>query len=206
MKLKLKLILISVVLFVSGCSKKQEEVLVRNTNQNIKIEKQNDSNFNEIDRIFESKAKENDVNPKTLKAICQHESDNNAYAINVNKTKNKKNKDFIGSYNFVMNVEADLFMNTVLEPMKLNYDIGYCQINSQHLGKSLANIDLLNIEKNIEKAAKIYKYGVDYCSAKKSKNQLECSLSMYNTGKTNTESPIGAKYAKKVIKERDSIN
>lgn len=47
--------------------------------------------------------------------------------------------------------------------MKLNYDIGYCQINSQHLDESLANIDLLNIEKNIEKAAKIYKYGVDYC-------------------------------------------
>lgn len=42
-------------------------------------------------------------------------NDNNAYAINVNKTKNKNNKDFIGSYNFTMNVEADLFMNTVLE-------------------------------------------------------------------------------------------
>lgn len=197
MNLKLKVILISVVLFVSGCSQKKEEVLV-NTNQNKMIE--NISN-KEVDNIFEEKAKQLDVNSKTLKAICKHESLNNPYAINVNKNKNNKRNDFVGSYKFKLDVEADLFMNTVLEPMNLNYDIGYCQINSQHLDENLVNVDLLKIEKNIEKAALIYKYGVDYCKSKKAKDLLECSLSMYNTGKINTVSSIGRAYANKVKKE-----
>lgn len=195
MNLKLKVILISVVMFVSGCSQKKEELLV-NTNQNKIIE---NISIKEIDNIFEKKAKESEVNPKTLKAICKHESLNNPYAINVNKKKDKKN-DFVGSYKFKLDVEADLFMNTVLEPMNLNYDIGYCQINSQHLNETLVNTDLLEIDKNIEKAANIYKYGVDVCKSKKAQDLLECSLSMYNTGKTNMESSIGRAYANKVKK------
>ena len=91
MKLRLKIILVSVVMFVSGCSEKQNEVLVKNTNQAIKIESQTNSNMDNIDKIFEVKAKEQNVNVKTLKAICKHESENNPYAVNVNKKKNQNN-------------------------------------------------------------------------------------------------------------------
>lgn len=200
MKLKIKLILFLVVLFVSGCSQK-EVVLVKNTNEN---KNQQILSKEDIDKIFEEKAKKMDINHKTLKAICKHESSNNPYAVNVNK-KNNPGNEFIGSYKFSMAVEADLFMNTVLEPMGLNYDIGYCQINSQHLHQKLANVDLLKIDRNIEKAAEIYKYGLEVCRTKETGDLLECALSMYNTGKINTVSSIGRTYAAKVIKLRDSL-
>lgn len=149
-----------------------------------------------IDNIFIKAGNKYNVNPKTLKAICEHESKNNPYVINVNKS----TKDFIGSHKFKTDIETELFMKSILEPIKANYDIGYCQINSYHLKNGLTNSKLLDIEKNIMKAADIYSYGVNICKKNSDGNLLKCALSVYNSGKSHKKSSLGNIYANKVIK------
>ena len=58
--------------------------------------------------------------------------------------------------------------------------------------------NLNNEEKNIEIAARIYKYNLRQCG-----NNIICALSMYNTGYKN--STIGRKYAQKVLRKRKEM-
>lgn len=200
MKFKGKALFLSFVLLFSGCSIKTTEVVVNNTivNNTIVI---NDEE-SKIEKIFAKKAEALNVSSDTLKAICNVESKNNPYAVNVNQTKDAK-ASLVGSHSFQIEEEADLFMNVLLDPKKLNYDIGYCQINSQHLkANNLENVDLLDVEKNIDMAAKIFKENVEYCEMRGIKPTLNCALSMYNTGKSHNKSKVGAAYAQKVIKAK----
>ena len=73
---------------------------------------------------------------------------------------------------------------------------------------NLESEDLLDIETNIEMSAKIYRYGVEQCSKtykEGTKELVECSLSMYNTGKMSKNSKIGKEYANKVILVKNSL-
>ena len=133
------------------------------------------------------------VNPKTLKAIAYVESGNRNNIIIVNTSVFNIQQ---GSHKFDNWFTANLYMDTVLDPLGLNYDIGICQINKMYLGKNnLDNEDLLDTRTNVFMAAKIYKYNVKVCH-----NNLRCALSMYNTGKKHSK--IGFKYANKVIRAR----
>jgi len=145
--------------------------------------------------IYKEKAKLYKIDYKTLRAIAEVESDNIPYVINVNK----KEKKYEGSHVFKTVKEADEYMDKVLEKNKLNYDIGICQINSWWLKRlKLKNEDLLNPTKNIEISARILKHNLYICN-----NNLECALSVYNTGKK--DSKVGNLYAKKVLKARKRI-
>lgn len=146
-----------------------------------------------LNQIFIEKSKKHGVNHRTIKAICKIESGHRNNVVNVNKSIFDIHR---GGHYFESAFRANLFMDYVLDPLFLNYDIGICQINKQHLKRlNLDNEDLLDPEINIDTAAKIYAYNVKYC-----KGDLVCALSVYNTGKKN--SSIGRKYANKVIKQR----
>lgn len=167
-KLFLQLLIVS--LFFSGCSSKT------------------------LFQKFVENSKKHNVNYKTMMAICKVESNHKAYAINVNKSIFNIQR---GSHYFDTKFGANLYMDTVLDPLFLNYDIGICQVNSQHLDRfNLDNEDLLDIDTNIETAAKIYLYNMRAC-----KNNIRCALSMYNTGKKNSKT--GRAYANKVLSIRD---
>lgn len=141
-------------------------------------------------------AKKENVNYKTIQAICQHESGNYDYVVNVNKSKWNWKK---GPHYFKNKIAANLFMDIYLKPFDMNYDVGVCQINSQHFDRfDLDNEDLLDRETNIKIACKIYKYNVRAC-----KGEIYCALSMYNTG--YKKSTIGMAYAKKVLKIRSGL-
>lgn len=135
-------------------------------------------------------ARKENVNHKTIRAICEHESGNYDYVVNVNKSRwNWKQ----GPHYFKNKIAANFFMDIYLKPFGMNYDIGVCQINSQHFKRfNLDNEDLLDRETNIMVAAKIYKANVIACN-----NEIVCALSLYNTGRKN--STIGKAYAKKVL-------
>lgn len=202
MKFKGKVLFLSFVLLFSGCSFKTTEVVINNTIVNNNTIVINDEE-SKIEKIFSEKAKALNLSSDTLKAICNVESKNKQYSINVNQINNAQ-ANLVGSHEFEMAVEADLFMNALLDPKNLNYDIGYCQINSQHLkANNLENADLLNVETNIDMAAKIFKSNVEYCEMRGIKPTLNCALSMYNTGKSHNKSKVGAKYAQKVIQAKN---
>ncbi len=173
MKYYLHLILfIFFIVFFSGCSSKS------------------------LYQKFYDIAKQNNVNHKTLIAICKKESNLKPYVINVNKSIFNIQK---GPHYFDSAFTANLYMDFVLDPIFLNYDIGMCQINKVHLDRlDLDNDDLLDEETNIEVAAKIYKWNVKAC-----KGDIICALSMYNTGYKN--SSIGKLYAKKVLRKRKEM-
>ncbi len=149
-----------------------------------------------INEIFIEKGKKYNVNHKTLYAICKVESNHNENVINVNKSIFNIQK---GPHYFNSAFKANLYMDYVLDPLLLNYDIGICQINKMHLKRlKLDNEELLDRELNIDIAAKIYSYNLKRC-----KNKIICALSMYNTGRK--ESTIGRRYAKKVLKVRATL-
>jgi len=149
-----------------------------------------------INTIFIEKGKKYNVNHKTLFAICKVESNHNENVVNVNKSIFNIQK---GPHYFSSAFEANLYMDYVLDPLLLNYDIGICQINKIHLKRlKLDNEDLLDRELNIDIAARIYKYNLKKCN-----NKIICALSMYNTGHKNSK--IGRRYARKVLKVRRTI-
>ena len=149
-----------------------------------------------INEIFINKGKKYNVNHKTLYAICKVESNHNANVVNVNKSIFNIQR---GGHYFSSAFEANLYMDYVLDPLLLNYDIGICQINKVHLKRlKLDNEELLDEELNIDIAAKIYKYNLNKCN-----NDIMCALSMYNTGYKNSK--VGMKYAKKVLKVRKAL-
>lgn len=145
---------------------------------------------------FIEAGKKYNVNHKTLRAIAEVESGNYSYVINVNKSIFDVQR---GYHRFDGWFTANLYMDTVLDPLGLNYDVGKCQINKIHFDKNdLDNEDLLDDKTNIYMAAKIYKYNVKAC-----RGNLRCALSMYNTGRK--KSKIGYRYADKVIKARKRL-
>ena len=149
-----------------------------------------------IKQIFIEKGQKYNVNYKTLYAICKIESNHNENVVNVNKSIFNIQK---GPHYFNSAFKANLYMDYVLDPLRLNYDIGICQINKQHLKRlNLDNEELLDKELNIDIAAKIYKYNLEKCN-----NQTTCALSMYNTGYKN--STAGKKYAQKVLRIKEKL-
>ncbi len=141
-------------------------------------------------------AKEHNINHKTLIAICKKESNLKPYVINVNKSIFDIQR---GPHYFNNSFSANMYMDFVLDPLFLNYDIGMCQINKIHLDRfNLDNEDLLDDETNIDIAAKIYKWNVQACNG-----DIRCALSMYNTGKK--DSSIGSIYANKVLRKRKEM-
>lgn len=144
----------------------------------------------DINLIFEETSSKYNVDKNTMKAICYMESGNKPYAINVNSSIFNIQK---GPHFFENSITANLYMDFVLNPLFLSYDIGFCQINIQHLKRfKLSNEDLLNKEKNIEIATIIYSENLKTCKGSK-----KCALSMYNTGKKNSKRGIA--YSEKVI-------
>lgn len=144
-------------------------------------------------QLFIDTGKKYDINHKTLRSICKTESNFHSNVVNVNKSLFNVQK---GPHYFNNYVSANLYMDYVLDPLLLNYDIGLCQINKSHLKRlKLDNEDLLNDKTNIDIAGRIYKYNLKAC-----KFDLMCALSMYNTGKKNSK--VGRRYAKKVLKSR----
>ena len=145
---------------------------------------------------FQYYAKQENINYKTLMAICKTESNLKKYVVNVNKSILNIQK---GPHYFDNWFTANIYMDMVLDPMFLNYDVGMCQINKAHLDKfNLDNEDLLEEDKNIEIAAKIYNWNVRAC-----KGKIVCALSLYNTG--HKKSSVGKKYARKVLKIRKKM-
>ncbi len=145
---------------------------------------------------FYNIAEQNNINHKTLIAICKKESNLKPYVINVNKSLFNIQR---GPHSFDSWFAANAYMDFVLDPLFLNYDIGMCQINKIHLDRlDLDNEDLLDEDTNIEAAAKIYKWNVKQC-----RGEIICALSMYNTGYKN--STIGRVYANKVLRIRKQL-
>ena len=141
-------------------------------------------------------ANEHNINHKTLIAICKKESNLKPYVVNVNKSLFNIQR---GGHYFDTAFGANMYMDFILDPLFLNYDIGMCQINKIHLDRfDLDNEDLLDEDTNIEIAAKIYKWNVKACNG-----DIRCALSMYNTGYKN--STIGKVYASKVLRKRKEM-
>jgi hypothetical protein len=147
-------------------------------------------------QIFKEESKRQNINFKTMYSICKKESSLNNNVVNVNKSILDIQR---GPHYFKSSFKTNLYMDFVLDPLNLNYDIGICQINKQHLKKNnLDNEDLLDIRTNVRLATSIYKYNLKKCDFK-----IICALSMYNTGKR--KSSIGFKYANNVLKIRKNI-
>lgn len=145
---------------------------------------------------FVEVGKKHNINYKTLRAIAEVESGNRPYTVNVNKSIFNIQQ---GGHYFDSSIAANMYMDMVLDPLGLNYDIGLCQVNSSHLDRfDLDNEDLLDEETNIDIATRIYKWNLKQCDWK-----IVCALSMYNTGKKN--STVGKKYAKKVLDARKRL-
>jgi len=175
--MKKNLILMSIIItmiFITGCSNK---------------------NYNQI---FIEQTNKYGINTKTMKAICKYESGWKTNVVNVNKSIFNVQQ---GSHFFDSAFGANLYMDTILDPLGLNYDVGICQINKMHFYRfKVDNEDLLEAGTNIMIGTKIYKWNVKECLRRKFKDVRRCALSMYNTGKPHTKSSIGRKYANRVIK------
>ena len=172
MSLKHLICVILLIIFFNGCSSKS------------------------IYERFKAIASDNNVNHKTLMAICSKESGLKPYVVNVNKSLFNIQK---GPHYFDTYIGANTYMDFILDPLMLNYDIGICQINKIHLGRlELDNEDLLDEETNINVAAKTYKWNLNQCSG-----DIMCALSMYNTGYKN--SSIGKSYARSVLEKRKNM-
>lgn len=130
---------------------------------------------------------------QTLTAIASVESNHKSNVINVNESIFDIQR---GPHYFDNWFTANLYMDTILDPLGLNYDVGICQINKMHFDRyDLDNEDLLDDEINIDIAAKIYKWNLRKC-----RGNTTCALSMYNTGKGNSSK--GLRYANKVYRAR----
>jgi hypothetical protein len=139
---------------------------------------------------FQETAHEHQLDYKTLMAICKKESGLQSNVVNVNESIFDFQR---GGHYFDYGFTTNLYMDFVLDPLLLNYDIGLCQINKIHLDRfDVDNEDLLDEETNIEIAARIYKWNLKAC-----RGNVMCALSMYNTGVGN--SPRGRLYAQKVL-------
>jgi len=137
-----------------------------------------------------------ELDQHTLMAIAEVESGNESNVINVNESLFNIQK---GPHYFDNWFTANLYMDTILDPLFLSYDVGICQINIQHLERNgLDNEDLLDDEINIELAAKILRHNLNLC-----KGDYNCALSMYNTGEKN--SAKGRRYTKKVLRARKRL-
>lgn len=133
------------------------------------------------------------VNYKTLTAIATVESNHKSNVVNVNESIFDIQR---GSHYFDNWFTANLYMDTILDPLGLNYDVGICQINKIHFDRfDLDNEDLLDDAINIEIAAKVYKWNINKCNG-----NVRCALSMYNTGKAYSKK--GSRYAEKVLRAR----
>ena len=142
--------------------------------------------------FIESAVKHN-VDYQILTAIASVESNHKSNVINVNESIFDIQR---GPHYFDNWFTANLYMDTVLDPLGLNYDVGICQINKMHFDRfDLDNEDLLDDETNIDIAAKIYRWNIIKCNG-----NIICALSMYNTGKAKSET--GLRYANKVLKAR----
>lgn len=149
-----------------------------------------------LSEIFIEKSKESKVDYKLMMAICKHESGFKEYAINVNTSIFNIQQ---GPHFFDGSFGANIYMDMILDPLFLSYDVGMCQVNNQHLDRfGIDNEDLLDKEINIGIAVKIYKYNTIKC-----KGDVMCSLSMYNTGNSNNER--GRNYAKKVLSLKNKM-
>lgn len=149
-----------------------------------------------LQQKFIEKASKYNLEYELLMAICKSESNFNPYVINVNKSIFSIQK---GAHYFDTWIGANIYMDMVLDPLFLNYDIGICQINTVHLNRlKLDNEDLLDDERNIEIAAKIYNWNLRACNG-----NTVCALSMYNTGHKN--SSVGRRYAKRVLSNRKKM-
>lgn len=142
---------------------------------------------------FKITAQKYNINYKTLTAIASVESHHKSNVVNVNESIFNIQR---GPHYFDSWLTANLYMDYVLDPLGLNYDVGICQINKIHFKRfGLDNEDLLDDETNIDIAAKIYKWNVRKCNGR-----IKCALSMYNTGKGNSKK--GLEYANKVLRVR----
>lgn len=142
---------------------------------------------------FLESAKKYNLDYKTLSAIASVESKHNSNVVHVNESIFDIQR---GAHYFDNWFTANLYMDTILDPLGLNYDVGICQINKVNFERfDLDNEDLLDDETNIDIAAKIYSWNLRQC-----KGNTRCALSMYNTGKKH--SAKGQRYADKVLKAR----
>lgn len=145
---------------------------------------------------FVESAQKHKLNHHTLMAIAEVESGNESNVINVNESIFNIQK---GPHYFDNWFTANLYMDTILDPLFLSYDVGVCQINVQHFERNgLDNEDLLDDEINIELAAKILRHNLDTC-----RGNYRCALSMYNTGERN--SARGVRYTNKVLRARKRL-
>jgi len=162
-------LVVMIVIFTSGCSNKQ---------------------------YFIDSAKNHNLNHHILRAIAEVESKNSSNVINVNESIFNIQQ---GSHYFDNWFTANLYMDTILDPLFLSYDVGVCQINVQHFERNgLDNEDLLDDEINIELAAKILRHNLNLCSG-----DYICALSIYNTGQKS--STKGLRYANKVLRARKKL-
>ncbi len=184
-KIKYMLLLVFIIL-ISGCS--------THTHYHSKPIKKIVKKSPVPHNVFVKAGRKFGINYKTLRAIAEVESNNNSLTVNVNK-----GSRYQGGHRFNSITEANTFMDYTLDREDANYDVGVCQINTWWFDKlNLTNEMLLNPKKNIETAAYIYKYNLSLCN-----NEINCALSMYNTGKKNSE--IGKKYTKKVLLARAKL-
>lgn len=145
---------------------------------------------------FKVSANKHNLDYQILAAIASVESNYKSNAINVNESLFDVQR---GAHYFDNWFTANLYMDTVLDPLGLNYDVGLCQINKIHFDRfDLDNEDLLEDETNIEIAARIYKWNLNKC-----RGNIRCALSMYNTGKANSKR--GMRYADKVLRKKYKI-
>lgn len=145
---------------------------------------------------FKVSAKEHNVNYHILRSIAEVESGNRSNVINVNKSIFNIQQ---GPHYFDNWFTANLYMDAVLDPLFLSYDIGICQVNNMHLDRNdLDNEDLLDDEINIDLAAKILKYNLRKCGG-----NYKCAINMYNTGQK--DSSVGRRYYRKVMAARKKL-
>ena len=147
-------------------------------------------------QYFVNSSKKYNINEHTLRAIAEVESKNESNVINVNKSIFNIQQ---GPHYFDNWFTANLYMDTILDPLFLSYDVGVCQINVQHFDRNgLDNEDLLDDEINIDLAAKIFKHNLRLC-----RGHEVCALSMYNTG--HKSSKRGLAYAQRVLRARKRL-
>ena len=147
-------------------------------------------------QYFIDSAQRYDLNHHTLMAIAEVESGSRSNVVNVNESIFNIQK---GPHYFDNWFTANLYMDTILDPLFLSYDVGICQINKQHFDRNgLDNEDLLDDETNIELAAKILRHNLNLC-----RGDYNCALSMYNTGERDSQK--GRSYTQKVLNARKRL-
>ena len=145
---------------------------------------------------FAESSKKHRVNYHILRSIAEVESGNRSNVINVNESIFNIQQ---GPHYFDNWFTANLYMDTILDPLFLSYDVGVCQVNNMHLDRNdLDNEDLLDDEINIDLAAKILRYNLKKCDG-----NYRCAINMYNTGQK--DSAVGRRYVNKVMRARRKL-